>query len=72
VLLEGMAVRVAGKGDKLLSHLEDVDGDGFMDLVVQIADVDGALAEGATTARLTGALDDGSSLEGTDAICVVP
>ncbi|MFQ5811435.1 MAG: right-handed parallel beta-helix repeat-containing protein, partial [Armatimonadota bacterium] len=53
VWLQGMSVRAVGKANKLLWHYEDVNGDGFDDLLVQIEDVDGALAEGATMATLT-------------------
>ena len=72
IFLEGMAVKAVGKSDKLLSHIEDVDADGFDDLVVQIQDSDGAFQEGDTTAVLTGSLLDGTPIKGTDTICIVP
>ena len=33
VILEGLAIKVAGKKGKLLSHIEDTNADGFDDLV---------------------------------------
>ena len=56
VMLEGLAVKAVGKGNKLLAHIEDVDGDGFDDLVVKIEDTDGAFTAGDGTAVLTAEL----------------
>ena len=36
IFLEGSSVAVRGKGNKYMSHLEDVNGDGIADLLVQI------------------------------------
>jgi hypothetical protein len=71
VSLNGQAVRVVGKGN-MQAHIEDVNGDGLDDLVVQIEDVDGTYQEGDTIATLTGATSDGASILGTDALCIVP
>ncbi len=70
VMLEGLAVKVTGKSDKLLAHIEDDNGDGFNDLVVQIQVVDGAFPLGTTMATLTGNLFNGIPLEGVDSICI--
>jgi hypothetical protein len=70
VQLEGMAVRAVGKADKLQAHVEDVNADGFEDLVLQIEDTDGTFASGSGTATLTGQLLDGTPIEGSDSICV--
>jgi hypothetical protein len=67
-----MAVKAVGKAEKLLSHYEDVNGDGFDDLVVQILDVDGTFTEGTTEAILTGELFDGTPIVGADEITIVP
>jgi hypothetical protein len=70
VSLEGMAVRVVGKADKALAHIEDVNEDGFDDLVVQIEDQDGIFEPGIGVATVTGLLVDGRNFEGSDFICV--
>jgi hypothetical protein len=68
VELEGMPVKTVGKQGKLLAHYEDVNGDGLDDLVVQILDVEGTLAEGATIALLTGELIDGTLIGGAEGL----
>jgi hypothetical protein len=72
VELEGMPVKTVGKTDKLLAHYEDVNGDGFDDLVVQIQDMEETFADDATEAFLTGELIDGTLIEGVDEITIVP
>ena len=72
VILEGLKVKVVGKSNKLLSHYEDVNGDGYEDLVVQIEDSDKVFSEGCTPVKLSGNLNDGTHFEGTDEICIVP
>jgi hypothetical protein len=72
VMLEGLAVKATGKSNNLLAHIENVNGDGFNDLVVQIQDIDRVFAPGDATATLTGELFDGTLFEGTDSICIVP
>jgi hypothetical protein len=75
VKLEGLDVAARGKAEKLLAHVEDVNGDGFDDLVLNIEDTDGTFSSGSGTATLTGNLltaFGGTPIQGTDAICVVP
>jgi hypothetical protein len=72
VEMESLAVRVVGKSDKLQAHIEDVNNDGCDDLVVQIEDQDGVFENGETEATITGNLYDGTAIEGTDTICIVP
>lgn len=75
VRLEGLSVAARGKSNKLLAHIEDVNGDGFDDLVVQIEDVDGSFTSGSGTATLSGNLFPeygGTPIQGSDNICVVP
>ena len=72
LMLEGMTIRVVGRGSRALANYEDINGDGFMDLIVQIEDQDGAFAEGVGTVSLRGQLLDGTYVEGTDSICIVP
>jgi hypothetical protein len=72
VQLEGLAVKAVGKERRLLAHVQDVNGDGFLDLVVQVQDADGAFWSGSGPAVLTARLYDGTPLEGSDHICIVP
>lgn len=75
VRLSGLSIKVAGKSDKLLAHIEDANGDGISDLVTQIQDSDGAFEPGTTMATVTGNLYQeygGTAIEGTDEICLVP
>jgi hypothetical protein len=72
VTLEDLAIRAVGKSNKLLAHIEDVNDDGFDDLVVQIEDVDGAFQPGEGSATVTGELFDGTPIEGSDSICIRP
>ena len=72
VQLEGSGVHVKGKSGNAGS-LEDVDGDGDLDLVVQI--IDNTTLVGKDTATLTGNLlreFGGVAIQGTDTICIVP
>ena len=55
-----------------MPHIEDANGDDFEDLIVQILDVDGMFREGNGEATLTGDLYDGTPIEGSDTICIVP
>lgn len=70
--LEGLAVKMAGKSGKYLAHFEDVNADGYLDLVVQFQDRNGSLASGNNTATLTGQLSNGAPIQGLDSICIVP
>ena len=72
VMLQGLAVKAVGKSNKLLAHYEDVDSDGYDDLVVQIEDDDLVFEEGDTTATVTGNLNNGMPIQGSDTICIVP
>lgn len=73
VNLEGLSVKAVGKSNKLLAHIEDVNVDGFNDLVVQIQDQDGVFSPGTTTATLTGNLlpaFGSTPIEGSASICI--
>ncbi len=72
VKLKSLPVKIVGKSNVLLAHYEDVNLDGYEDLVVQIEDNDKTFSEGESSARLTGKLHDGVPIEGEDAICIVP
>jgi len=69
--LAGSAARVKGKSGNVGSF-EDVDGDGDLDLVVQFPTVDLDLTEADTESVLEGQTLDGTPIQGTDSIVVVP
>ncbi len=73
VTLAGAGVAVRGKGSNLMSHLEDVNADGLLDLVIQVEtenlDVT-QFQEGR--AILTGETLRGLKIEGSDEIRIVP
>jgi hypothetical protein len=68
--LSGSAVRLKGKSDRAGS-LEDVDGDGDLDLVIQFDINELALQEGATQAVLEGFTLDGTPIMGKDSVRIV-
>jgi hypothetical protein len=70
VSLDGADVRVKGKSGNA-GALEDVNGDGFLDLVVQITD-EGGYSIGDTMATLEGSTYDGVPIEASDSICIRP
>jgi hypothetical protein len=69
--LEGSQARIRGKSNNAGSF-EDVNGDSFTDLVAHFPTEDLQLTDADTEATLTGTLQDGTLIVGTDAICVVP
>jgi hypothetical protein len=70
--LQGLSVKMVGKANKLLAHFEDIDGDGYMDLIAQFEDTYAWTGTGEDYAILTGTLYDGTPIEGSDSICIVP
>lgn len=71
VSLDGAVARVKGKSGKAGS-LEDVDGDGDLDLVVHIEDVDGTYVAGDSVGILTAKTFSGEDITGSDTIRLVP
>ena len=76
VELAGADVAVRGKSNKYMAHEEDVNGDGLVDLMVQVATENldpGSFQDGL--AVLTGNLLEefgGTPIEGSDEITIVP
>lgn len=66
----GLGVRMRGKKGPLCG-LEDINGDGFSDLVCHFEDDTSHWIAGSSTATLIGERSDGTSFAGTDSICVV-
>ena len=65
LLLQGLPVKMAGKSNKYLAHIDYVDGDGYPDLAVQFQDDYGWIDSGEDIAILTGRLLDGTPIEGS-------
>ncbi|MGA1869938.1 MAG: thrombospondin type 3 repeat-containing protein [bacterium] len=72
IVLQGLAVKALGKKNNLLAHSEDVNTDGYLDLIVQIEDSDSVFSEGETIARLVAILYNNTPIEGYDSLCIVP
>ena len=70
ISLDGQGVRVVGKGSRTQAHMEDSNGDGLDDLVVQIEDLDSTYQVGDDMATLAGETFDGRPIEGSDSICI--
>jgi hypothetical protein len=70
--LDGQKVRVVGKKGNIQAHIDDVNGDGLNDLMVQIEDTDGIYEEGDTIAVLSCATFSGKEFWGADSLCIVP
>jgi hypothetical protein len=69
--LGGLEVGVRGRKGPMCGT-EDVDGDGYLDLVCQFEDDSSAWSEGSEEATLTGELVDDTPIKGTDSICLRP
>ncbi len=69
ISLDGSGVKIKGNSDPQVS-LEDVNNDGYEDMVVKIIDTDGTYEQGTDIATLNGSLFNETSIEGTDSICI--
>ena len=72
VSLAGASVKLVGKSDKYLCHQDDVNLDGFIDLICQIYTAQFFVEVGETTAILEAETLDGTKLRGEDVIRIVP
>ena len=70
--LQGLSVKMAGKSNNYLAHYNYLNGDDYLDLIVQFQDSDGWIASGNGYAAVTGELNDSTPIEGKDTICIVP
>jgi hypothetical protein len=70
--LQGLTVKVAGKSSNYLAHFEDINQDGYEDLVVQFQDSDSWIIPGDDYATLAGNLNNGIEIMGKDSIRTVP
>lgn len=70
IKLDGLKVVSKNKSNKLMIAYEDINGDGYMDMVVKIEDVAGNFPVGMGEAILTGELGDGRHIRGVGDICV--
>ena len=71
LLFDGLELRVRGNKGPFCS-IEDSNADAFPDLVYQFEDDPTNWSGGGATASVTGELDDGTPIQGTDSICIVP
>jgi hypothetical protein len=71
ITLANASVRLRGNGTPM-SSLQDVNGDGRLDLVVQVNTAALQLSDGDTQATLSGQTFDGISIMGTDSVRIVP
>lgn len=71
LLLDGLRIRVRGNRGPSCSF-EDVNADGRNDLVCHFVDDPAYWQGGGAVAKLTGKLVNGTPIEGSDSICIVP
>ena len=71
VKLAGAPVRLNGQGQPLASF-QDVNGDGLLDLLVQVESSALQLTSSDTQATLTGTTFSGTPITGTDSVTIVP
>jgi len=70
--LAGAGVRLVGKDERPLCHIEDVNGDGFSDLVCQVYTWQFLVEEGVSTAVLRASTYGGLWMWGEDSVRIVP
>lgn len=70
ITLDEAPVAINENNNQRMAHVEDINGDGRLDLVVQI--IDDLTLVGNGSATLEGNTFDGTEIRGSDSICVVP
>jgi hypothetical protein len=72
VSLAGARIKMVGKSGKYLSHEEDINGDGLLDLVCQVYTAQFMVESGETIAILEAETFDGEQVRGEETINIVP
>lgn len=72
ILLGSATLSTRGKAEKLAYSFEDVNGDGFMDMMTFFSVPDLAITSSDTGLTLTAVLNDGTLISGSDTITIVP
>lgn len=72
ICLAGAEINLKGKAQTPQASYEDINNDGFMDLIVHVTTEALVLTEGDTEAILTGMTYDGIPISGKDSIRIVP
>jgi len=72
ILLGSATLSTRGKAEKLAYSLEDVNGDGFTDMMTFFGVPDLALTSSETALTMTAVLSDGTPIRGSDNITIVP
>lgn len=72
VSLAGAEVKMVGKSGQLLCHEEDIDADGYVDLVCQVETVQFAIEPGESAAVLVAQTASGLTVRGEDSVRIVP
>lgn len=70
--LQGLSVKIAGRSNKYLAHYDYVNGDDYLDLIVQFQDSDDWINSENGYATVWGKLNSGKLIQGMDTICFVP
>ncbi len=71
VFLASAGVRLAGSSGQFLCHVQDVNDDGFDDLLCDVETAEFMIEEGSDTVELTAETFDGVQIVGTDQIRIV-
>jgi hypothetical protein len=71
VSLAGAKVKLIGKGDKYLSHVVDINGDGLLDLLCYVTTAQFIIEPGTSVAVLEAETFDGQKIIGQDSIEIV-
>lgn len=72
ISLAGASVKMVGKSGKSLCHVEEVNGDDFLDLVCQVLTEELLIELGDSVAVLEAETFDGTLIRGEDSVNIVP